>query len=55
MVTFKHGREQVTVDNLKYGCKLEDLQVKVLKLFIMLARVVELLGMKYQQLLLIGF
>lgn len=28
MVTFKHGREQVTVDNLKYGCKLEDLQVK---------------------------
>ncbi len=28
MVTFKHGREKVTVDNLKYGCKLEDLQVK---------------------------
>lgn len=28
MVTFKHGRERVTVDNLKYGCKLEDLQVK---------------------------
>lgn len=28
MVTFKYGREQVTVDNLKYGCKLEDLQVK---------------------------
>lgn len=28
MVTFKHGRERVTADNLKYGCKLEDLQVK---------------------------
>lgn len=28
MVTFKHGREKVTVDNMKYGCKLEDLQVK---------------------------
>ncbi|MDE7050729.1 MAG: hypothetical protein K2O75_07695 [Lactobacillus sp.] len=28
IVTFKHGREKVTVDNLKYGCKLEDLQVK---------------------------
>lgn len=28
MVTFKHGREEVTVDHLRYGCKLEDLQVK---------------------------
>lgn len=28
MITFKHGRERVTADDLKYGCKLEDLQVK---------------------------
>lgn len=27
MVTFKHGREVVTANNLKYGCKLEDLEV----------------------------
>ena len=51
MVTFKHGRERVTADNLKYGCKLEDLQEH--KLFIMLVQEVELREMKYQQLLLI--
>ena len=28
LLTFKHGRELITVDNLKYGCKREDLQVK---------------------------
>lgn len=28
MVTFKHGRELVTHDHLKYGCTLKDLQVK---------------------------
>ncbi|MBD5429891.1 hypothetical protein [Lactobacillus sp.] len=27
IVTFKHGRELVTANNLKYGCTLDDLQV----------------------------
>lgn len=27
-ITFKHGKEEITAKNLKYGCKLEDVQMK---------------------------
>ena len=27
-ITFKHGKEEITAKNLKYGCKLEDVQLK---------------------------
>lgn len=27
-LTFKHGKEEITAKNLKYGCHLEDVQMK---------------------------